>query len=211
MLVYTPKGNIPVVGDYLLRNGLLLDHPASSSDAQRLANYHYFNPHNPPPGGHNRPIFSPNRLGYGPTINNNMRWSTPSMAGKSVEVQRSQVDELFKSLKDGDELAETEPCALPLTADCFLIHLLPFSGSDVATTLYPHQKKALTFLLEREREKRGPDGNYSSLWQPRTNPVSRQTTWFHIVTQKEVSEQPIEAKGSILADDVRLPFLYSAH
>lgn len=33
------------------------------------------------------------------------------MAGKSVEVQRSQVDELFKSLKDGDELAETEPCA----------------------------------------------------------------------------------------------------
>lgn len=31
------------------------------------------------------------------------------MTGKSVEVQRSQVDELFKSLKDGDELAETEP------------------------------------------------------------------------------------------------------
>lgn len=31
------------------------------------------------------------------------------MVGKSVEVQRSQVDELFKSLKDGDELEETEP------------------------------------------------------------------------------------------------------
>lgn len=31
------------------------------------------------------------------------------MTGKSVEVQRSQVDELFKSLKDGDELVETEP------------------------------------------------------------------------------------------------------
>lgn len=42
---------------------------------------------------------------------NNTRWSTPAMAGKSVEVQRSQVDELFKSLKDGDELVETEPSA----------------------------------------------------------------------------------------------------
>jgi hypothetical protein len=29
--------------------------------------------------------------------------------GKSVEVQRSQVDELFKSMKGGDELAETDP------------------------------------------------------------------------------------------------------
>lgn len=35
------------------------------------------------------------------------RWNTVS--GKSVEVQRSQVDELFKSMMDGDELAETEP------------------------------------------------------------------------------------------------------
>jgi SWI/SNF-related matrix-associated actin-dependent regulator of chromatin subfamily A3 len=33
------------------------------------------------------------------------------VSGKSVEVQRSQVDELFKSLKSGDELAETEPSA----------------------------------------------------------------------------------------------------
>jgi hypothetical protein len=33
------------------------------------------------------------------------------VSGKSVEVQRSQVDELFKSLKSGDELTETEPSA----------------------------------------------------------------------------------------------------
>lgn len=108
------------------------------------------------------------------------------MVGKSVEVQRSQVDELFKSLKDGDELEETEPSA------------------DVATQLYPHQKKALTFLLEREREKTGVDGNYSSLWQQRQHPLSRQISWFHIVTQKEIFEEPREAKGSILADDMGL-------
>ena len=37
------------------------------------------------------------------------RWSAPVIAGKSVEVQRSQMDDLFKSLRSGDELTETEP------------------------------------------------------------------------------------------------------
>jgi SWI/SNF-related matrix-associated actin-dependent regulator of chromatin subfamily A3 len=108
MLVYTPKGNIPVVGNYLQQCGLLLDHPSLPFEIHRLATQHYHNPHNPPPGGHNRTIIASNRLNYGPP-STNARWSTPAMAGKSVEIQRSQVDELFKSLKDGDELAETEP------------------------------------------------------------------------------------------------------
>jgi hypothetical protein len=111
MLVYTPKGNIPVVGNYLHQCGLFLDHPSPPYDVQRLANYHYHNPHNPPTGGHSRALLAPNRMGYGVPGNNMGRWSTPAISGKSVEVQRSQVDELFKSLKSGDELAETEPCA----------------------------------------------------------------------------------------------------
>jgi len=95
---------------------------------------------------------------------------------------------------------------------CTLLHfvnLLMMSdllAADVATQLYPHQKKALTFLLEREREKVGSDGNYSSLWQKRQHPLSRQISWFHIVTQKEIFEEPREAKGSILADDVCVKF-----
>ena len=206
MLVYTPKGNIPVVGDYLHQCGLLLDHPSAPYDIHRLANYHYHNPHSPPPGGLNQAVVTPNRLGQGSPLNN-MRWSTPAMTGKSVEVQRSQVDELFKSLKDGDELAETEPSQ----SYHFIIELsvdlcMDFSGSDVATKLYPHQKKALTFLLERERENLGPDGIFSSLWQMRQNPLSHKKSWFHIVTQKEVFEEPQEAKGAILADDVRCVF-----
>ncbi|KAF9015548.1 SNF2 family N-terminal domain-containing protein [Cyathus striatus] len=184
MLVYTPKGNIPVVGDYLRRCGLFLDHPSPPYDLQRLSNYHYHNPHNPPPGGHNRPIFASNRLNY--PARDNSRWSTPGSSGKSVEIQRSQVDELFKSLKDGDDLAEIEP------------------PCEIATNLYPHQKKALGFLLEREREKLGADGKYSSLWQLRRNPLSHQVTWFHIVTQKEVYDEPRESKGAILADDMGL-------
>lgn len=110
MLVYTPKGNIPVVGNYLHQCGLFLDHPSPPYDVQRLANYHYYNPHNPPSGGHSRSLLVGNRLGYHPSGTDMVgRWNTPVVSGKSVEVQRSQVDELFKSLKSGDELAETEP------------------------------------------------------------------------------------------------------
>ncbi|CAK5264607.1 unnamed protein product [Mycena citricolor] len=181
MLVYTPKGNIPVVGNYLHQCGLLLDHPSPPYDMFRILgqNQHYHNPHNPPPGGHRpqqaRPFVQQSNMS---------RWSTPQVSGKSVEVQRSQVDELFQSLKSGDELMETEP------------------SSDVATRLYPHQKKALTFLLEREREKPGPDGKFSSLWQQRGH--TSQPNWFHTITMKETYQEPKEAKGSILADDMGL-------
>ncbi|EAU92715.2 DNA repair protein RAD5 [Coprinopsis cinerea okayama7 len=175
MLVYTPKGNIPVVGNFLQQCGLLLDHPSPTFDIKIISHYHYFNPHNPPPGGH-----------ASRGIHRDMRWTTPSNPGKSVEVQRSQVDELFKNLKDGEELAETE------------------ASPDVATKLYPHQKKALTFLLERERERCNSDGTYSSLWQKRMHPITRRVSWYHPVTSQEVFEEPRESKGAILADDMGL-------
>lgn len=191
--MYTPKGNIPVVGNFLQQCGLLLDHPSPTFDIKLIAHYHYFNPHNPPPGGH-----------ASRSAHRDMRWSTPSNPGKSVEVQRNQVDDLFKNLKDGDDLPETEPSALNLSFFWNSIDITFFSlASDVATKLYPHQKKALTFLLEREREIHSRDGNFSSLWQRRPHPITGRPSWYHIVTQQEVFDEPKEAKGSILADDVR--------
>ncbi|PFH54824.1 hypothetical protein AMATHDRAFT_135139 [Amanita thiersii Skay4041] len=184
VLVCTPKGNIAVVGNYLQHCGLLLDNPTSPFDYHCLSNYHYHNPHNPPPGGFNRMVYQTTRLTG--SSGNTSRWSTPSMPAKSVEVQRSQIDEVFRNLKDGDDLAETEP------------------SSDIATKLYPHQKKALTFLLQREQEVRDEDDKYFSLWQSRKNPWSQQTTWHHAVTNQEVFEKPNETKGAILADDMGL-------
>lgn len=109
-MVYTPKGNIPIVAGYLRQGGLLLDHPTPPFDHQRLQfpNAIYHNPHNPPPGGHARALLGNSaRLGYaGP---GGSRWSSPAIAGKSVEVHRSQVEEVFKSLRSGDDLEETEP------------------------------------------------------------------------------------------------------
>ncbi|KAF9479709.1 hypothetical protein BDN70DRAFT_878459 [Pholiota conissans] len=182
MIVHTPKGNIEVVGNYLRQSSLILSHPTPPFDP-RLSTYHYYNPHYDLLDNHNRPVMASNSLTLVPR--DHSRWTTASSSTKSVEVQRSQVDELFKTLKDGDELMETE------------------AAPEVATKLYPHQKKALTFLLEREREKYGADG-FSSLWQKFYNPMTHRPTWRHLVTLAEVHEPPREAKGAILADDMGL-------
>ncbi|KAL1748579.1 SNF2 family N-terminal domain-containing protein [Schizophyllum fasciatum] len=183
LLVHTPKGNIPAVGHYFSQCSLWLSHMSAPFDLSRLSSMHYFNPHDNPlnPNFHTQHSHRSYNGGGG-----GGRWSTPAVSGKSVEVQRSQVDELFKSLQGGDNLPETEP------------------ASEVATTLYPHQKQALTFLLQRERERRCADGNYSSLWQMRTNVHTLRKSWFHAVTNKEVFEEPKEAKSAILADDMGL-------
>lgn len=136
------------------------------------------------------------------------------MSSKNVEIQRSQVDELFKSLRDGDELEETDPRMFIFFSspsisfsNFFLLGTLClfifFAAPEVGTQLYPHQKKALTFLLEREHEQTLSDGTFSSLWQERKNPLTGQPSWYHIVTQRETFDEPKESKGCILADDVR--------
>ena len=67
------------------------------------------NPHNPPPGGFRSPSVIPGgRIGH-PAQMAAARWTTPVVATKSVEVQRSQMDDLFKCIRSGDELTETDP------------------------------------------------------------------------------------------------------
>ena len=82
------------------------------------------------------------------------------------------------------------------------------TAPDLGTDLYPHQKKALTFMLEREGER--PMSSNSSLWQERYNPISGERSWFHVVTQREVFEEPRPTKGAILADDVWTIFTLDA-
>jgi len=110
MLVYTPKGNINVVGNYLHQSNLILSHPAPPHDMQRLTNYHYFNPHHGLQEAQQQAILAANPLNI-LAQQNQPRWNTPTSTTKNIEVQRSQVDELFRTLKDGDEFLETEPGA----------------------------------------------------------------------------------------------------
>lgn len=76
-------------------------------------------------------------------------------------------------------------------------------AQEVATDLYPHQKKALTFLLRREGECH-TGGKPFSLWEERISPIAGQKSWYHVITQRDVMEEPPECRGAILADDVSI-------
>lgn len=59
-------------------------------------------------------------------------------------------------------------------------------------------------MLEREREKLDESGNFSSLWKRHRKAMDGREYWVHAVTQSETFEEPQEAKGAILADDVNV-------
>lgn len=103
ILVFTPRGNVKVVAQYLASGNVNLEHPSIPyNPANHRDNPPYENPHQAQPGqiGLNE---------YGRYAQPN-RWQGQSVvAGKSVEVQRSQVDELFKALRSGEDLPDTEP------------------------------------------------------------------------------------------------------
>ncbi len=65
MLVYTPKGNIAVVGNYLSQSNLILSDPAPPCDMHRYTHYHYFNPHHGLVDTLNRPIMATNSTEHG--------------------------------------------------------------------------------------------------------------------------------------------------
>lgn len=170
----------------------------------------YVNPHNPPVGGWRGsgsafgPItgggLSPQQQSNGQQGVQVGKWQPQVMTNtKSVEVQRSATaDAVFSSLRSGDELQETSP-----------------PEGLVRTHLYPHQKKALTFLLEREGEREGD----SKLWKVRgglgdvgerlgVRGCEKGRKWVNVVTNKEVCEEPKECKGALLADDVSLLIVF---
>jgi hypothetical protein len=78
-------------------------------------------------------------------------------------------------------------------------------GSNIATNLYPHQKKALTFLLEREQE--SDSGTSRVLWTPQKDATGRIRGWQNRITGKDTQKEPTPDKGGILADDVSFTFL----
>nr|XP_018265349.1 DNA repair protein RAD5 [Kwoniella dejecticola CBS 10117]OBR87507.1 DNA repair protein RAD5 [Kwoniella dejecticola CBS 10117] len=100
-----------------------------------------------------------------------------------VEVQRKQVDEVFKSLDNGGELEQSDP------------------GPLIKTNLFPHQRRALTFFLQREQDS-------LSLWEGIRDEKGKVRTWKNKITGEETrakkGEKPDDSKGAILADDMGL-------
>lgn len=81
----------------------------------------------------------------------------------------------------------------------------------ISTRLYPHQKQALSFLLDRERlvpvlpvQKGIPDTTTVSLWQRKLDIYGRVVGWINLVTDLEIAGDvpPPQCRGAILADDM---------
>lgn len=120
------------------------------------------------------------------------RFSNPNMLGfrypnvNTTEIARQQIDDLFDSLKSIDDFPETE------------------SSDRLKSTLYKHQKMALTFLIQRERDFDVFDKKsvISSFWKAVKH--VNQTVYKNLLTGAIVTSPPREAKGGILADEMGL-------
>lgn len=212
MLLFCHPHLVKAVAQILEKSAIYLEHPPSYEPSMH-SGFKYNNPH----GGaitasaaaqRKQQVMNGFQSSYGSTsygaggIAGSSRYG---QAGKSVEVQREQVEEMFKTIQSGADLGEAEPSEM--------LH----------TKLYPHQKQALAFLLDREKlrtidavlnKKMNKHANGEgeqedeliSLWRPRKDLYGRFIGWQHVVTEVEIGSDrpPPQCRGAILADDMGL-------
>jgi len=195
LLLFTKPSDVQIVSTTLDHATIYLEHPASYNPMLHCG-CRYSNPHNPAPGVSGR---------QGIEAERRRQQMMSGMFGsgaygrqqqlKPVEVQRQQVDQVFSNLKSGLDLEEHTPPAM------------------VTTKLYPHQKQAVSFLLDRERlqvvpdkDSKGEEPAMVSLWQRQSDPYGKVKGWRSLVTNLEITgdRPPPQARGSILADDMGL-------
>jgi len=71
-----------------------------------------------------------------------------------------------------------------------------------ANLRYKHQKQGLHWLASREAERTFEDRDDNpNLW--RTRQKGGQTVYYNLISHQETKKEPPEARGGILADDVR--------
>jgi SNF2 family DNA or RNA helicase len=130
---------------------------------------------------------------------------------QTEEERKKQVDSVYDSLRSGDDLPEVEPHAV------------------IITKLFPHQKQALSFLLDREQDRsfdvppageaqeagsengdakgkgRAPQEEETvSLWKAVRKRDGTPRAYLNVVTNSESLRRPEVCRGAILADDMGL-------
>ncbi|KAA1130014.1 hypothetical protein PGTUg99_001321 [Puccinia graminis f. sp. tritici] len=201
LLLFCLPESISSVAAYLSRSGVSLEHPVSYHSEMHLGCL-YDNPHSSQP---REALDSIRQRLLGP----NLPYSTTPISRNNFQVcdTQQQVATIFKSLASGVDLDETEP------------------GHMIITSLYPHQKQALSFMLDRETLKvvppdlksaRNPterkalekedEENLVSLWKKTRDTYGRHVGWMNVVTgiQQIGKETPPQCRGAILADDMGL-------
>lgn len=226
VLLFTLPSNIQYISDTLIAHNLFLLDPMPPYDPMRHNDHPaYQNAH----GGGDRAykMYLASQQRY--TAGGGAYYNPQQDKSRQVEVQRQQVDAVFKSIESGVELEQSDP------------------GPWIKTNLFPHQRKALTFLLQAEqdwtslkdarkkadkklkpksRDSRSASGTATpderpekeekkgtrdfkadssrSLWEIDVEDKARGRVWKNKLTgdQTRGAKRPKEFKGAILADDV---------
>lgn len=141
VMIFTLPANVRYIGDTLQQNNIYLQDPVPPYDPWRHQDQPvYENPHG---GGmisaHAAQRAQQSLYAGGAGFAGSMPgYNLGSTIGQErinqVEVHRKQVDEVFTSLEVTGELDQSDP------------------GPYIKTELFPHQRKALTFLLQREQD-----------------------------------------------------------
>lgn len=124
IIIFTLPTNVKWLSSHFAARDIHLDHPLPYYDPNLHAQApRYMNPHNPPNGGWRSQRKTLTAIQSSANI-------------KQITQDRQEiVDQVFDSIKGGHELPEMDP------------------GPFIKTKLFSHQKKAITFLQQREGEK----------------------------------------------------------
>jgi SWI/SNF-related matrix-associated actin-dependent regulator of chromatin subfamily A3 len=151
--------------------------------------------YNPMPYGQPNPYVQTNPFGqilppYGSSHLMPNRGMVIQTREETEEERRKQMDKVYSDLPDGETLATTK-----------------VDEALITTPLMNHQMRALTFLLDHEKnktfEKDGKDDNIISLWKAERK-GERILYYKNVVTREKQTRSPKICRGAILADDMGL-------
>lgn len=204
MLLFCIRPNVSVVSEQLSKHGIVLEPPRPDQfDSNDYSGSPpLVNPHGVSQSQQGRELA--NRYAFTSSM------YTPGLGGRMVqskemteEEKKKQIELVYDELVSGEDLPLAKPSPL------------------IKTQLFPHQLKAISFLLEREKARSFADAqdtaksqskedaksadNAVSLWNVIRSRVDGSIRTFHnVVTQHQQSEEPEICRGAILADDMGL-------
>ncbi|CAG8459543.1 16375_t:CDS:10 [Acaulospora morrowiae] len=172
IIIYGPPRNTEIVSTHLYERSVFLSKPPVFDGTTR-----YLNPHNSLPGGSH---FNKKNLPYS---YKDYHGGSGMTTTRSLEETKNQIDKVFNSLMNAENIPEQQPGKKDL-----------------------HQKQALYFLMEREKYNdftNDETNALTSLWRARTS-AGRHTVYYNVVTNDEMEKKPVQMRGGIIADDMGL-------
>ena len=179
--LYCPRKHANDIGKYLKSKNLILERPLFE-----LNRHDYFNPQS----GEGSSMSQMAQPSFQSTTFSQQAVGVPhnSYVLRSVDEIRADVEDVFDTVvSSSEEVPAREP------------------SSHIKTGLYPHQKQALYFMVDKEQDHTGAehDGRKDSLWKPHYRDNGRKS-YIHVITGEERPAKPRSSLGGILADEMGL-------